>query len=279
MGIPLLEGRYFTPSDRANTPLVVIVNSSMAKHCWPGQTVIGKRMHVGNPKKGYPWATVVGVVTDTKLGARDEPSGEQWYAPDAQPATLFGNDVAEALLQPASGYIVVRSVLPPEQMIGTLRTAVAEIDPLLVLRDVKSMGEVMANIEAPRRFNTDLITAFAGGALLLAITGIYAVVAFSVSQRTHEIAIRMAVGAQRTGIARLVLVSGIKLALLGCGIGILGSMAASRVVIAFLFDVSAIDPFTYAASVALMLLVALLASAQPAIRAASSNPIHALRAN
>jgi putative ABC transport system permease protein len=279
MLIPLLQGRYFTRDDRANTPLVVIVNASMAKHCWPGQRAIGKRMHVGNPRKGYPWATVVGVVADTKLGARDEPSGDQWYAPDEQPATLFGNNVAEALLQPAGGYLVVRSALLPEQMIGTLRATVAEIDPSLVLRDVKSMGEVMANVEAPRRFNTDLITTFAAGALLLAITGIYAVVAFSVSQRTQEIAIRMAVGAQRTGIARLVLVSGAKLALLGCGLGVVGSLAVARMVSAFLFDVSATDPPIYAGSVALMLLVALLASAQPAIRAAATDPTHALRTN
>jgi putative ABC transport system permease protein len=104
-------------------------------------------------------------------------------------------------------------------------------------------------------------------------------VAFSVSQRTQEIAIRMAVGAQRAGIARLVLVSGTKLALLGCGLGVLGSLAVSRTVSAFLFDVSATDPLIYAGSVALMLLVALLASAQPAIRAASADPTHALRAN
>jgi predicted permease len=279
MGIPLLEGRYFTRDDRANTPLVVIVNSSMAKHCWPGQSAIGERMHVGNPRKGYPWATVVGVVANTRLGARDEPSGDQWYAPDEQPATLFGNDAAEALLQPAGGYLVVRSALPPEQTIGTLRATVAEIDPSLVLRDVKSMGEVMANVEAPRRFNTDLITTFAAGALLLAITGIYAVVAFSMSQRTQEIAIRMAVGAQRAGIARLVLISGAKLALLGCGLGVIGSLAVSRIVKAFLFDVSATDPLIYAGSVALMLLVALLASAQPAIRAASADPTSALRAD
>jgi putative ABC transport system permease protein len=279
IGIPLLAGRYFTRDDRANTPLVVIVNASMAKHCWPGQGVMGKRMHVGNPRKGYPWATVIGVIADTKLGARDEPTGDQWYAPDEQPATLFGNNATEALLQPAGGYLVVRSALPPEQMIGTLRATVAEIDPSLVLRDVKSMEEVMANVEAPRRFNTDLITTFAIGALLLAITGIYAVVAFSVSQRTQEIAIRMAVGAQRAGIARLVLVSGTKLALLGCGLGVLGSLAVSRTVSAFLFDVSATDPLIYAGSVALMLLVALLASAQPAIRAASADPTHALRAN
>jgi putative ABC transport system permease protein len=279
IGIPLMAGRYFTRDDRANTPLVVIVNASMAEHCWPGQSPIGRRMHVGNPRKGYPWATVIGVVADTKLGARDEPSGDQWYAPDEQPATLFGNNVTEALLQPASGYLVVRTALPPEQMIGTLRVTVAEIDPSLILRDVKSMGAVMENVEAPRRFNTDLITTFAAGALLLAITGIYAVMAFSVSQRTQEIAIRMAVGAQRAGIARLVLVSGAKLALLGCGLGVVGSLVVSRIVNAFLFDVSATDPLIYTGSVALMLLMALLASAHPAIRAASTDPTAALRTN
>ena len=278
MGIPLLAGRFFTRDDRANAPLVVIVNASMAKHCWPGQSPIGKRMHVGNPKKGYPWATVVGVVADTNVGARDEPSGDQWYAPDEQPATLFGSNADEALLQPAGGFIVVRSTLPPEQLIGTLQTTVAGMDPSLALADVKSMGEVMANVEAPRRFNTDLIITFAFGALLLAISGIYGVVAFSVSQRTQEIAIRMAVGAKRAGIARLILVSGTKLALLGCGVGIVGSLAVSRIIAAFLFDVSAMDPLIYAGSVAVMLLVALLASAQPAIRAASVDPTVALRA-
>jgi predicted permease len=277
MRIPLLEGRFFTRDDRANTPLVVVVNASMAKHCWPKETAIGKRMHVGNPRKGYPWATVVGVVADTKLGARDEPNGDQWYAPDEQPATLFGNDVAEALLRPAGGYLVVRSAQPVEQMIGTLRTTVAEIDPSLVLRDVKPMGEVMANVEAPRRFNTDLITIFAAAALLLALIGIYAVVAFSVSQRTQEIAIRMALGAQRAGIARMVLVSGAKLALLGCGLGVVGSLGVSRLVNSFLFDVSATDPLIYAGSVALMLCVAVLASAQPAIRAAAADPTNSLR--
>ncbi len=277
IGNPLLAGRYFTRNDRSNTPLVVIVNASMAKHCWPGQSAIGKRLHAGNPRKGYPWATVVGIVADTSLGARDEPDADQWYTPDEQPATLFGNNAGEALLQPAGGYLVLRSPLPPAQVIGRLRSTVAALDPSLVLRDVKPMGEVMANVEAPRKFNTDLITTFAGGALLLAITGIYAVVAFSVSQRTQEIAIRMAVGEQRASIARLVLLSGGKLALFGCGLGILGSLAVSRVVKAFLFDVSPTDPLIYAASVALMFLVALVASSRPALRAASVDLTSALR--
>jgi ABC-type antimicrobial peptide transport system permease subunit len=136
---------------------------------------------------------------------------------------------------------------------------------------------VISNVEAPRRFNTGLITAFASGALLLAITGIYAVVAFSVSLRTQEIAIRMALGAKRTGIARLVLISGARLALLGCGLGVLGSLAVSRLVTSFLFEVSATDPLVYVMGVLIMILMALLASVLPATRAAFADPIDALR--
>jgi putative ABC transport system permease protein len=277
MRIPLLDGRTFTMHDRSDAPLVVIVNQSMAKHCWPGQRAVGKRMHVGNPQKGLPWATVVGVVADTKLGSRDEPSDDQWYTPIEQPAILLGTEASEKLTGPAGGYITLRSALPPVQMTQTLRLTVAEIDPLLPLEQVQPMNEVISNVEAPRRFNTDLITAFAIGALLLAITGIYAVVAFSVSLRTQEIAIRMALGAQRTGIARLVLISGGKLALLGCGLGVLGSLAVSRLISSFLFEVSATDPLVYTAAVLIMMLMALLASVLPAVRAASADPIDALR--
>ena len=277
MGIPLLEGRTFTLNDRSETPLVVIVNQSMAKHSWPGQSAIGKRMHVGNPHKGLPWATVVGVVADTKIGSRDEPSEEQWYASTQQPAILTSSMPAGQPSVPASGYIALRSALPPEQMVRSLRSAVADIDPLLALQQVQPMDAVISNVEAPRRFNTTLITAFALGALLLTITGIYAVVAFSVSLRTQEIAIRMALGAQRNGIARLVLVSGAKMALLGCVLGVLGSLALSRLIKSFLFDVSGTDPLIYAASVVIMMLMALLASALPATRAASADPVEALR--
>jgi predicted permease len=278
LDIPLLDGRYFTPDDRADAPLVIIVNESMAKDSWPGQRAVGKRMHVGNPKKGLPWATVVGVVADTKLGSPDEPSNDQWYSPAQQPATLYGSDSGSNLTGPAGGYITLRSALPPEQMTQTLRAAVAEIDPLLPLRQEQPMNDVVSNIEAPRRFNTDLITAFALAALLLAVTGIYAVVAFSVSLRTQEIAVRMALGSQRSGIARLVLKSSAKLALLGCVLGVLASLAVSRLVSSFLFDVSATDPLIYLAGVLIMMLLALLASALPATRAASADPMKALRA-
>lgn len=277
MGIPLLAGRAFSMNDRADTPLVVIVNRSMAQHSWLGQSPIGKRMHVGNPHKGLPWATVIGVVADTKLGSRDEPSGDQWYAPAQQPATLYGSQYSGKLTSPAGGYIALRSALPPESLIQTMRSSVAEIDPLLALQQVQPMTSVISKVEAPRRFNTTLITVFALSALLLAIMGIYAVVAFSVTLRTQEIAIRMALGAQRIGIARLVLVVGAKMALLGCVLGLLGSLAVSRLVRSFLFDVSATDPLIYLASAVLMLFIALVASVIPATRAASADPIDALR--
>jgi putative ABC transport system permease protein len=277
MAIPLLDGRYFTMEDRSNAPLVVIVSQSMARHGWPGELAIGKRIHVGNPRKGLPWATVVGVVADTKLGSRDEPSTDQWYIPARQPATLFGPGASGSLTHDAAGYVTLRSALPAEQMIQVLRSTLAEIDPLLALQQVEPMNDVISNVEAPRRFNTNLITAFAMGALLLAITGIYAVVAFSVSLRTQEIAIRMALGARRTGIALLVLISGMKLALLGCGLGLLGALAISRLVNSFLFNVSATDPLVCGAAALTMMLMALLASALPATRAASADPMDALR--
>jgi putative ABC transport system permease protein len=277
MGIPLVDGRYFTEDDRSDSPLVIIVNQSMAKHSWPGQRAIGKRMHVGTPKHNLPWVTVVGVVADTKMGSRDEPTDDQWYTPAEQPAALNGTEYAGKLADAASAYITLRSSLPPEQVAQTLRSAVAKVDPMLALQQVQAMEEAMANVEAPRRFNTDLITSFAAGALLLAVTGIYAVVAFSVSMRTREIAIRMALGSQRTGIARLILFSATKLALLGCILGVLGSLAASRLVSTFLFEVTATDPLIYIAAVLIMMLMTLVASAIPARRAASADPIDALR--
>ena len=279
MRIPLADGRYFNADDRANSPAVIIVNQSMAERCWPGQRAIGKRLHAGNPRKTLPWATVVGVVADTKMGSRDEPSNDQWYTPEEQPTLLTSPDLSGKLTDAAGGFITLRSALPAEQMTETLRASIAEIDPLLALEQVQTMDEAIANIEAPRRFNTSLITAFALGAVLLVVTGIYAVVAFSVSLRTQEIAIRMALGAQRASIAQLVLTSGAKLALVGCVLGVLGSVALSRLVSAFLFEVSATDPRIYVMAVGTMLLMVLLASALPATRAASAEPLDNLRSN
>jgi predicted permease len=277
LSIRLIAGRFFTERDRADAPLVAIVNQTMAARDWPGQSALGKRMHVGNPKKGLPWATVVGVVADTKPGSPDEPPDDQFYMPLEQPAVLNGPTTPAQLTMPTSGFIALRSTLPPAQMIRTLRSVIAGIDPQLVLDPVEPMAESVSNIEAPRRFNTRLIAAFALAALLLAAMGIYAVMAFSVSLRTQEIAIRMAVGAPRGRIARLILGSGARIALLGCGLGVFGSLAVARLVRAFLFGVSATDPLIYLGSVAIMLALALLASALPAWRAAAGDPARALR--
>ena len=277
MRIPLLEGRYFNGDDRSGSQPVVIVNESMAKHCWPGQYAVGKRMHVGGPPRKSPWATVVGVVADTKMGSRDEPSRDQWYTPMEQADILYFSDNTGKLAGPAGADITIRSALPPKQLVHTLQSTVAEIDPLLALEQVQPMTEAIANTEAPRRFNTDLISAFAFGALLLALTGIYSVVAFSASLRIHEIAIRMALGAQRMRIAGLILSSAAKLALLGCAFGVLGSLALSRVMQSLLFEVSATDPFIYLAGIGIMMTTAILASAMPASRVASLDPLVSLR--
>jgi predicted permease len=276
LGIPVVSGRSFTVRDRSDAPLVCIVDQSMANHEWPGQNPIGKRMHIGNPKRVLPWATVIGVVPDVHLDSPDEPAGEQWYFPLEQPAILDGKD-ANDMLALSSGYIAIRSTLPPAQMIHTLRSVVAGIDPRLALDPVQPMEEAVSEVEAPRRFNTGVITVFALAALLLAAMGIYATIAFSVSQRTQEIAIRMALGAMPGNIVRLVLGSGVRIAIFGCVLGLLGSLGASRLVGTLLFGVSGSNPIIYAISVGVMLVLALLASAIPAWHAAGADPVAELR--
>ncbi len=277
LGIPLIAGRTFTDEDRADSPLVIIVSQSMAQHSWPGQNPIGKRMHVGNPKKNLPWATVVGIVGDTRIGSRDQKANDQWYAPALQPAILYGSALPQSRVIPAGGSIVVRAAIPPEEIIRTVRRTVAKIDPQLALDQVRSMADVVSTTEAPRRIMTELIGSLALAALILALTGIYAVVSFSVTLRAQEIAIRMALGAQREGIVKLVLHSGVRLALVGSTLGALASLATSQVIRSYLFSVSPTDPWIYIWSFFLMIGIAFIASAVPAIRAASADPIKALR--
>jgi predicted permease len=279
LGIPLIAGRVFSDLDRADTPLVVVVNQSMARHSWPGQNPIGRRMHVGNPKKNLPWATVIGIVGDTRVGGRDQEANDGWYASALQPAVLYGSASPRAGGAPTGGSIVVRASIPPDEIAGTVRRAVAEIDPRLALDQVRSMADVVSTTEAPRRIMTKLISIFGFAALVLALTGIYAVMSFSVTLRTQEIAIRMAVGAQRSGITNLVLQSGARLALFGSTLGILGACAASHLIRSLLFQVSPMDPWIYGGSAVLMMGSAYLASLIPALRAASADPIRALRSS
>jgi putative ABC transport system permease protein len=275
LGIPLLEGRVFTENDRAGAPPVIIVSQSMAQHSWPGQDPIGKRMHAGNPNRRLPWATVVGVVANTRIGPRDGKSNDQWYVPALQPEILSESPPPRGI--PGGGFLVLRAALPPGQMAGVLRASVAAIDPLLALDQVRPMDDVLATTEASRTLMTEWIGAFALAALVLAMTGIYAVIAFSASLRAQEIAIRMALGAQREQIVRLVVRSGALLASAGCTFGVIGSLAISHVLRSFLFAVSPTDPWIYIASVLVMMLIAILASVLPALRAASGDPVDALR--
>lgn len=277
MGIPLLRGRYFSEDDRADTQLVVIINRAFAQHYWPGQDPIGKRMRLGTREIASPWMTVVGEVDDVQLGSPDSKAEEQFYQPVAQLEKDYGSMASPSDLNANNGYIVFRSALPPEQMENALRAAVRSIDPQLPLTQVRTMDEVVAGSEAPRRFNTLLISTFAFAAVLLAVLGIYGVIAFSVASRVQEMAIRMALGSPRAGIMRLILKSAIKLAAVGCVLGLGGAVAASGLLRSLLFGVSPFDPLVMLLAAVAVLLLALTASAFPARRAASVDPLRALR--
>lgn len=277
MGIPLLRGRLFTEADDATHPLVAIVNREFAEHCWPGQNPIGKRMRVGTSHIRTPWMTVVGEVADARLSAPDADAQEQFFQPVAQSELDVGSFASPGDLNGNSGYVVLRSALPPQQMEHVLQATARSIDPQLPLTQVQTMEEVVAGSEAPRRFNTIIISSFAAAAVLLSALGIYSVIAFSVAARVQEMAIRMALGSQRAGIVRLILGWGMKLALTGSLLGLAGAAAASNVLRSFLFGVSPFDPLVMLLAAIAVLALALIASAIPARRAASVDPLQSLR--
>ncbi len=278
MGIPLLHGRFLSPEDKAGSQLVVIVNRKLAEQSWPGQNPIGKRLRFGTPSIPAPWATVVGEVADVKEGSPDLPIKQQYYTTIDQEHRILGPLAPPADLNGNSGYVALRTALPPEQMENALRATVRSIDPQLPLTQVQTMAHAISDSEAPRRFNTALISCFAAIAVLLAILGIYSVIAFSVAQRLQEMAIRMALGSQRSGIVRLVVISGAKLTAIGCLIGLAGAFAASHLLSSFLFGVSGVDPLVLTLAASVLLLLTLVASLLPARRSASVDLTQTLRA-
>jgi predicted permease len=277
MGIPLLRGRYFTDADNADSQLVAIVNHEFADYYWPHQDPVGKRIRGGTLKMPTLWMTVVGEVADAKLGPPDQDARVQFYQPVAQEEKEAGGLAVPTDLNGNSGFIVVRSALPPEQMENTMRRVMRELDPQLPLSQVQTMDEVVAQSEGPRRFNTAVVTSFALAAVLLAGLGIYSIVAFSVASRAQEMAIRIALGSQRGNILRLVLISGAKLAAVGAVIGLAGAAGAAGLVRSFLFQVSPFDPVVLVLAAIAVLALALMASVIPARRAAAVDPIQALR--
>jgi predicted permease len=277
LGVRLLRGRTFSEADNASSQLVALVNSSLAQRYWPGQDPIGKRLRRGMQETKTPWMTVVGVVDNIKMGSPDERTAEQFYQPVDQTAISEGDFASAGEVNANYGYIVLRTHVEPEQMENALRATVHGIDPQLPLYRIETMEHAIAGSEAPRRFNTILISCFALVAVLLSVLGIYSIIAFSVALREQEMALRMALGCQRSGVLAIILASGVKLAAIGCIFGLLGAVAASRLLRSFLFDVSPFDPVVLTLAAVAMLLLALAASALPARRASRTDPMLALR--
>jgi predicted permease len=277
-GIPMLRGREFTEADREGSPLVAIVNRTLAERYWPGQDPIGKRIHIGIPETPLPWMTVVGEIEDIKQTSADAATQNQFYIPFSQIKTDIGQFAQPDMLAGDGGTITLRTAMLPEQMADSLRAVVRSIDPKLPLTNVESMDRVVAEGQAPRRFNTALISSFAGAAVLLALLGIYSVIAFSATLRTQEMAIRLALGSQRSSVMRLVLLSGAKLGIVGCGLGGVAAVFATRLMRSMLFEVDPLDPAVLVLAAVSIFLLAIAASVIPARRAASIEPMQALRA-
>ena len=277
LGVPLVRGRYFTADDKEGSQLVAIVNRKLAEHAWPGQDPIGKRLRIGTPAMQTPWAVVVGEVEDVKENSPDADDKKQYYMTVGQAETMAGALASPTDLNGNGGYIALRTAMAPEQMESALRGTVKSIDAQLPLTQVQTMEHAISESEAPRKFNTALISSFAAIAVLLAVLGIYSVIAFSVALRVQEMAIRLALGSQRAGVVRLVVASGIKLAVAGCAIGLVGAWGASRFLQTLLFGVRALDPMTLTLTTIALLLLTIVACLLPARRAASVDMTQALR--
>ncbi len=267
MGIPLRSGRPFTAADREGAPRVILLNETMAKTLFPHENPLGRRLTLGVPEPGEApeWVTVVGVVGDVRHTALKEESGMEMYWPFAQEPTADFT-----LILAASGGNVGALAAPARQ-------AVQAVDPNLPVFHVRPLSEVVADALAPARLSTVLFGLFAALALALAAVGLYGVMSYAVAERRREIGIRMALGADRAGVFRLVLTQAMGVALLGVVVGLAGSLAATRLLASLLYGVGTADALTFPAVAVLLLAVALLASYLPARRATAVDPLAAIR--
>ena len=265
MGIPLVTGRFFTEADKKDAPNVIIINRVMAERYWPHENVLGKRITFHDePKKDSDWMTVAGVVGDIK----DQPN-----SPGAEPAFWW----PETQVPQSDMSIAIRTRSDPKQVMDGLRVTVHQLDPALAVADMKLMDSVVDTSVSTPRFTFVLVGLFAGLAILLAAIGAYGVIAYTVSQRTQEFGLRVALGAQRIDLLRMVLTQSAKLAVPGTILGVLLALGLGRVVQNLIFGVSTTDPFILSAVVLLVLTVSLLASYLPARRAAQADPMVTLR--
>ena len=265
LGIQLVKGRDFTAEDTLpGTPPVAVINERMAARYWPNEDPIGRRITLGLPRPDNPWITIVGIARDVPHRSIDSKSEPDWYA-------------SRLVAPQRHRYVFVRSALPSSTLTAAIRKTVAMIDPQQPLTSVKTMDQVISTTTAPRRFNAWLLGVFAAIALTLATLGIYSVISYSITLRTQEIGIRMALGADRPAILMMVLRKGIVLTAIGAAIGLVGAFALTRWMSSLLFGVSATDPVTYAIVLLVALGAALLACSIPAQRATRVDPLVALR--
>ena len=276
MGIPLLRGREFTREDRAGSQPVVLVSLEAAKLLWPGQDALGKRIRGGGVGSGPPpWMTVVGIVGDVTDAALNETPKPHVYIPYLQ---LNDKLVEDQVIDEARAMnVAVRTATDPASMTSAVTAEIHALDAGIPIAKIRTMQQDMQSSRAPQKFNTFLLGIFAGAALLLAAIGIYGVLAYAVTQQTHEIGIRLALGAQHKDVLRLVLGQGTKLALFGVGIGIVAAFFLTRLMATLLFGITATDPLTFAVVALILFGVALLACYIPARRAMRVDPMVALR--
>ncbi|MCL4402462.1 MAG: ABC transporter permease [Acidobacteria bacterium] len=263
MGIPLEKGRNFDAHDDSTVPEVAVINETMASAYWPGEDPVGKRFRL-NPRSGRSWITVVGVIHDVKHFGLD---GKRW------PEAYF----AERQRGWPNMRVVVRTTADPQALMPVIRTTLRRIDPNIPVAEVRSMEKIVADSVAPRRLSMVLVTSFAGLALLLASIGTYGVISNSVVERRHELGIRMALGAEPGDLLRLVIARGALLTLAGLAAGMAVSLALTRLASGMLFDVTFLDPLTYAGVAVVVLTSASAAAYIPARRVIKLHPTEALR--
>src|SRR6202011_5776632 len=264
---PLLRGRFFIESDNADAPLVVITNDALAKKYWPGEEALGIRITFSDPRKpDVKWLTIVGIVRSIRHRGLDVDPAPEYYVPLAQ-----GPWHAMVL--------TVRSAQDPRSLASAIRREIQSIDPDQPIANVRTLEAVTAESVAPRRMSVVLLGAFAGIALLLAGVGILGVISYLVVQRTHEIGVRMALGAQRRDVLRLVVGHALKLVGIGTVIGLVLALLSTRTLSALLYSVGAFDATTFVFVTITLAAVALLASYIPALRATRADPMIALSHN
>ncbi len=271
MNIPLIKGRYITDQDKTGTVPVVLVDEMLAARFFPNVDPIGKRLKMGGNESPFPWMQIIGVVKHVAHYGPAETPRVEVYRPYFQlpqmPEARYGRSMV----------LAVRTTTDPASMTATLRNAVLEIDKDQPVSNVQTMTQVVSNAIAPQKFAMWLLGLFAATALALAAIGIYGVMAYSVTQRTHEIGVRMALGAQRRDVLKLVVVHGMKLALIGVGVGLVGAFGVTRLMSSLLFGVTPTDPLTYLGVSIVLALVAFAACYIPARRATKVDPMIALR--